>query len=57
MSENIQFLGKSKFLNAKTRKTLRQLLKETANNEGYEIQNITYIFMSDEELRISHLLC
>jgi len=50
MSENIQFLGKSKFLNAKTRKALRQLLNETANNEGYEIQNITYIFMSDDAL-------
>jgi rRNA maturation RNase YbeY len=50
MSETIQFLGKSKFLNAKTRKALRQLLNQTANNEGYEIQNITYIFMSDDEL-------
>ncbi len=50
MSESIQFLGKSKFLNAKTRKALRQLLNQTANNEGYEIQNITYIFMSDDEL-------
>jgi rRNA maturation RNase YbeY len=50
MSENIQFLGKSKFLNAKKRKDLRQLLNETAHNEGYEIQNITYIFMSDDAL-------
>jgi rRNA maturation RNase YbeY len=50
MSESIQFLGKSKFLNAKTRKALRQLLNQTANNEGYEIQNITYVFMSDDEL-------
>jgi rRNA maturation RNase YbeY len=50
MSEPIQFLGKSKFLNAKTRKALRQLLNQTANNEGYEIQNITYIFMSDDAL-------
>jgi len=50
MPESIQFLGKSKFLNAKTRKALRQLLSETANNEGYEIQNITYIFMSDDAL-------
>jgi probable rRNA maturation factor len=50
MPESIQFLGKSKFLNAKTRKALRQLLNQTANNEGYEIQNITYIFMSDDAL-------
>ena len=50
MPESIQFLGKSKFLNAKTRKALRRLLCETANNEGYEIQNITYIFMSDDAL-------
>jgi rRNA maturation RNase YbeY len=50
MSQKIQFLGKSKFLDAKKRKDIRQLLEETANNEGYEIQNITYIFMSDDEL-------
>jgi rRNA maturation RNase YbeY len=50
MPENIQFLGKSKFLNGQTRKDLRQLLNETANNEGYEIENITYIFLSDDEL-------
>jgi rRNA maturation RNase YbeY len=50
MSQKIQFLGKSKFLDAKKRKDIRQLLDETANNEGYEIQNITYIFMSDDEL-------
>jgi rRNA maturation RNase YbeY len=50
MSESIQFLGRSKFLNAKTRKALRKLLKQTAQNEGYKIQNITYIFMSDDEL-------
>jgi probable rRNA maturation factor len=50
MPENIQFLGKSKFLNGKNRKDIRLLLNETANNEGYEIENITYIFMSDDEL-------
>ena len=50
MSENIQFLGKSKFLNGQTRKDIRQLLNETANNEGYKIENITYIFMSDDAL-------
>ena len=49
MPENIHFLGKSKFLNGQTRKDIRQLLNETANNEGYEIENITYIFMSDDE--------
>lgn len=50
MPETIQFFGKSKSLNAKIRKELRQLLHEIANNEGYEIQNVTYIFMSDDEL-------
>jgi rRNA maturation RNase YbeY len=50
MPENIQFLGKSKFLNGKNRKDIRQLLNKTANTEGYEIENITYIFMSDDKL-------
>lgn len=50
MPQSIQFLGRNKFLNAIKRKHIRQLLEETANLEGYEIQNITYIFMSDDEL-------
>ena len=50
MPHSIQFLGRNKFLNAIQRKHIRQLLEETANLEGYEIQNITYIFMSDDEL-------
>lgn len=50
MANHIHFLGKSKFLNGNTRKKIRLLLNETAKSEGYEIQNLTYIFMSDEEL-------
>ena len=50
MSNSIQFLGKSKFISGKQRKAIRQMLESIAENHGYIIQNICYIFMSDEEL-------
>ena len=50
MSHYIQFLGKSRFINGIQRKSIRQMLESIAENHGYIIQNICYIFMSDEEL-------
>lgn len=50
MSQHIQFLGKSRFINGMQRKNIRQMLDTIAENHGYIIQNICYIFMSDEEL-------
>lgn len=50
MSHYIQFLGKSRFINGMQRKNIRQMLESIAENHGYIIQNICYIFMSDEEL-------
>ena len=50
MSHYIQFLGKSQFINGIQRKNIRQMLESIAENHGYIIQNICYIFMSDEEL-------
>lgn len=50
MSNSIQFLGKSKFISGKQRKAIRQMIETIANNHGYIIQNICYIFMSDDEL-------
>ena len=50
MSHYIQFLGKSRFINGMQRKNIRQMLENIADNHGYIIQNICYIFMSDEEL-------
>lgn len=50
MSNSIQFLGKSKFISGKQRKAIRQMIETMANDHGYIIQNICYIFMSDDEL-------
>ena len=50
MSQHVQFLGKSRFINGMQRKNIRQMLDTIAENHGYIIQNICYIFMSDEEL-------
>lgn len=50
MSNNIQFLGKSRFINGTKRKSIRQMLASIAENHGYIIQGICYIFMSDDEL-------
>ena len=50
MSNSIQFLGKSKFISGKQRKTIRQMIETIAHNHGYIIQNICYIFMTDDEL-------
>ena len=50
MSHTIQFLGKSKFISGKQRKTIRQMIETIAHDHGYIIQNICYIFMTDDEL-------
>lgn len=50
MSNSIQFLGKSKFISGKQRKAIRQMIETITDNHGYIIQNICYIFMSDDEL-------
>ncbi len=50
MSQHIQFLGKSRFINGMKRKNIRQMLDTIAENHGYIIQNICYVFMSDDEL-------
>lgn len=50
MSNNIQFLGKSRFVSGTQRKSIRQMLETIAKNHGYIIQNVCYIFMSDDEL-------
>jgi rRNA maturation RNase YbeY len=58
MSNSIQFLGKSKFISGKQRKGIRQMIETIANDHGYIIQTICYIFMTDDELleiNISHL--
>lgn len=50
MSNSIQFLGKSKFISGKERKAIRQMIETIANDHGYIVQNICYIFMSDDEV-------
>jgi rRNA maturation RNase YbeY len=50
MSHTIQFLGKSKFISGKQRKVIRQMIETIAHDHGYIIQNICYIFMTDDEL-------
>ena len=50
MPQHIQFLGKSRFINGMQRKNIRQMLDKITEKHGYIIQNICYIFMSDDEL-------
>ena len=50
MSHTIQFLGKSKFISGRQRKAIRQMIETITHDHGYIIQNICYIFMTDDEL-------
>lgn len=50
MAEKIQFYGKTKELSGSFRKKIRKTIDALANNHGYIISQINYIFMSDEEL-------
>ena len=54
----IQFLGKSRFLDQKTRNNLRSLLQSVAKNKGWKISQLTYVFVDDEHLlsiNVEHL--
>ncbi|MFM6952871.1 MAG: rRNA maturation RNase YbeY [Bacteroidota bacterium] len=54
----IQFLGKSRFLDQKTRNNLRSLLQRVAKNKGWKISQLTYVFVDDEHLlsiNVEHL--
>lgn len=54
----IQFLGKSRFLDQKTRNNLRSLLQRIAKNKGWKISQLTYVFVDDEHLlsiNVEHL--
>lgn len=50
MAEKIQFYGKTKELNGLFRQKIRKTIDTIANNHGYIISQISYIFMSDKEL-------
>lgn len=50
MAEKIQFYGKTKELSGSFRKKIRKTIDALANDHGYIISQISYIFMSDEEL-------
>jgi rRNA maturation RNase YbeY len=50
MAEKIQFYGKTKELGGSFRKKIRKTIDTLANDHGYIISQISYIFMSDEEL-------
>lgn len=50
MAETIQFFGKTKTLNGNFRKNIRKTINTIAKEHGYIISQISYIFMTDEEL-------
>ncbi len=50
MNNNISFFGKCRFLKAEERKIIRRLLHELANVHRFEIDELTYVYVSDEEL-------
>lgn len=54
----IHFLGKSRFLDQKTRNNLRSLLHRVAKNKGWKISQLTYVVVDDEHLfsiNVEHL--
>jgi probable rRNA maturation factor len=58
MSQSIQFLGRSRFLNAQRRKEIRQLLTHLSDSHSFIIESLVYIHQTDEELleiNLSHL--
>lgn len=58
MSLSIQFLGRSRFLSAEVRKSIRKTLVYFADNHNFNIDSLVYIHQTDEELHainISHL--
>lgn len=50
MAEKISFYGKTKKLNGEFRKKIRKTIEHISAEEGYIISQISYIFMTDEEL-------
>ena len=58
MSQSIQFLGRSRFLNAQHRKEIRKLLHYLSDNHCFIIESLVYIHQTDEELleiNLTHL--
>lgn len=52
MSEHIQFLGRSTFLNAQKRRQLRKLLTHFADIQGFIIKSLVYVHQTDDELLV-----
>jgi rRNA maturation RNase YbeY len=50
MAEKIQFLGRSRFLDKKERKHIRQSLTTLCLKHNYTIESLVYVHQSDEEL-------
>ncbi len=50
MSNTISFFGKCKFLSLADRKKIRTLLQHISSSHRYEIDQLSYIYVSDEEL-------
>jgi rRNA maturation RNase YbeY len=50
MGNNIGFYGKCRFLNGTDRQKIRTLLQQIANNHRFEIDSLSYIYVSDDEL-------
>ena len=50
MAEKIQFLGRSRFLDKKERKHIRQSLTTLCIKNNYTIESLVYVHQSDEEL-------
>ncbi len=58
MSQSIQFLGRSRFLNAQHRNEIRQLLHYLTDGHSFMIESLVYIHQTDEELlevNLTHL--
>ena len=50
MPESIQFIGRSRFLDANRRKEVRTLLSYIAESHNFIISSLIYIHMTDNEL-------
>jgi len=50
MSNTISFFGKCKFLKGEDRKKIRTLLEYISTSHRFEIDQLSYIYVSDEEL-------
>ncbi|MDA8629903.1 rRNA maturation RNase YbeY [Bacteroidia bacterium] len=50
MAEKIQFLGRSRFLDKKERKHIRQSLTTLCITNNHTIESLVYVHQSDEEL-------